>query len=234
MPSRTTPKQPPARRPPAKAGPPSKVWIGLLALVLIAGVVAVLASRGGDEDGTTVAGTEDGATGSTQLAAQETRPVRVSGTPLPRLQGQPDAATGAVIPTLEGAGFDGTPVSITADGRPKILVFVAHWCPHCQREVPRLAEHLRDKPLPADIDMVTVATGTSPDRPNYPPSKWLEAEEWPGPVLADSDDQTASAAFGLPSYPYFVAVDKDGKVVARTTGELTTDQFDELVRRARS
>jgi thiol-disulfide isomerase/thioredoxin len=201
-------------------------------VVLIAGVVAVVASRGDDDE--TVGSTDSGSTGSTALALQQTRPVMVAGSPLPRLAANPDAATGTVIPTVEGKGFDGTPVTIGADGRPKILVFVAHWCPHCQREVPRLSEYLQDRPLPADVDMVTVATGTTPDRPNYPPSEWLENEQWPGPVLADSEDQKAAAAFGISAYPFFVAADKDGKVVARTSGELTTDQFAELIRLARA
>jgi cytochrome c biogenesis protein CcmG, thiol:disulfide interchange protein DsbE len=233
VPDRTTPKpRPPARSAPAKGRPPSLLWVGLFVVVLIAGVVAVVTSRGSDDDGTTVAG-DNGTTGSTQLAAQETRPVEVSGTPIPRFDARSDTGAGMVIPTVEGASFDGTPVTIMPDGRPKVIVFVAHWCPHCQREVPRLSEYLRENPLPGDVDMVTVATGTTPDRPNYPPSAWLERETWPGPVLADSEDATAASAFGLSSYPFFVAADKDGKIVARTSGELTTDQFAELVRLAR-
>ncbi len=125
-------------------------------------------------------------------------------------------------------------MTIKADGRPKVVVFVAHWCPHCQREVPRLSEYLRDNPVPAGVEIVTVATGTTADRPNHPPSEWLERENWPGPVLADSEDAKTAEAFGLSAYPFFVAVDKDGKVVARTSGELTTDQFAELLRLARA
>jgi len=38
----------------------------------------------------------------------------------------------------------------------------------------------------------------------------------------------AADAFGLSAFPYFVAVDGSGKVVARTTGEITTDEFTNL------
>ena len=34
-----------------------------------------------------------------------------------------------------------------------------------------------------------------------------------------------SDAFGLSAFPYFVAADAQGNVVARTSGEITTDQF---------
>jgi len=50
--------------------------------------------------------------------------------------------------------------------------------------------------------------------------------------MADSADQKAAEAFGLPAYPYFVAVDGAGKVVARSTGEITTDEFAALAAKA--
>ena len=36
-------------------------------------------------------------------------------------------------------------------------------------------------------------------------------------------------AYGLPAFPYWVFVDADGTVAGRLTGELTTDQLDEVV-----
>ena len=205
----------------------------LLGVVALAGIVAVVASRGG-EDNTSSDPPPADASGSPESASAETRPVQVTGDALARFTSEPDPAVGRPIPQVAGASFDGTPVAIEANGRAKVIVVVAHWCPHCQREVPRLSEYLRDTPLPADVEMVTVATGTSPDRPNYPPSKWLADERWPGPVLADTEEGAAAAALGVSAYPFFVAADKDGNVVARTSGELTTEQFAELIRRARA
>src|SRR5262245_33121752 len=42
----------------------------------------------------------------------ETRPVQVTGDPLPRLGGYPDPAVGRPLPELRGAGFDGQAVAI--------------------------------------------------------------------------------------------------------------------------
>ena len=92
-----------------------------------------------------------------------------------------------------------------------------------------MSAHLASGPMPAGADLLTVATSTIPDRPNYPPSAWLDREEWPGPVLADSADGTAARAFGLTGFPYFVAANAAGEVVARTSGEISTQQFDQLV-----
>jgi thiol-disulfide isomerase/thioredoxin len=128
--------------------------------------------------------------------------------------------------------FDGTPVEIAPDGTAKLVVFLAHWCPHCQAEVPRLVDWMAGGGVPEGVEVVAVATATSPSRDNYPPSAWLEREGWPSPVLVDSATYDAATAYGLPSFPYFVALDADGNVTARASGELTTAQLDALVRTA--
>jgi thioredoxin-related protein len=38
--------------------------------------------------------------------------------------------------------------------------------------------------------------------------------------MADSDTYAAAAAYGLSSYPYFVVLDANGKVVQRASGEV--------------
>jgi hypothetical protein len=72
---------------------------------------------------------------------------------------------------------------------------------------------------------VSVSTAIDPARPNYPPDAWLADEGWTAPVLVDGDD-TAAQASGLSAYPFFVAIDGDGTVVLRASGELTTEQLD--------
>jgi len=195
------------------------MWVALSAIVLVAAVAAVLATRG---DNSTAAA----------AAIEQNRPVQVSGNPLPKLTTGPDAAVGAVIPELRGASFDGTSVDVTRNGQAKLVLFVAHWCPVCQREVRLLTDFLRTNPLPAGVQLVAVSTATDPNKPNSPPSSWLADERWPGPVLADSVDSAAAQAFGVSGFPYFVAVDGNGHVVERTKGMITTDQFTSLAHKA--
>jgi cytochrome c biogenesis protein CcmG, thiol:disulfide interchange protein DsbE len=204
-----------------KKGPPW-LWIGVAAVVLVLLVAAIVSSggSGGKKSKSSAAG------------LQQTRPVTVTGTPLASLPSSgDDPAVGKQIPEVKGQSFDGTPVDIGNDGRPKLVLFVAHWCPHCQREVPLLSGYLKSHPLPAGVDLYTVATATSSARPNYPPSAWLSKVGWKAPTMADSDDGKAANGFGLSAFPYFVAVDGSGKVVARTTGEITTDDFAALAAR---
>ena len=138
-----------------------------------------------------------------------------------------DPAIGRPIPEVHGASFDGSSVSIHADGRPKLLLFLAHWCPHCQREVPVVQAWLDAGRLPPAVDLISVATASDPARPNYPPADWLRREHWQPAVLVDGDNAAADR-FGLSAFPYWVAVRSDGTVASRVTGELTPTQLDAL------
>lgn len=205
----------------AKAPPKSRApFVIIGAAIVIALVIAIVATRNSGDDDSTLA---------------QTQPVTVTGAALPTLtDAGADAAVGRQVPELRGAGFDGSVVSISNDGRPKILVFVAHWCPHCQLEVPVITKWIAANGAPSGVDMYGVSTSVSKDRPNYPPSSWLAKEQWPLPTLADSGDATAAQAFGLNAFPYFAVVNASGKLVFRATGELDTTQLAQLVTLAKS
>jgi len=206
------------------------VWLGLGALVLVAAVIAIVVSTHSDSKKTAVVAT--GNRTANGVALKETQPVAVTGPALPTFGEGTDQAVGRTAPELAGSSFDGKSVTVAHDGRPKLVLFVAHWCPHCQREVPLLVEYLSGHPLPAGIDLLAVATSTSYNQPNYPPSAWLAREHWSSKVMADSSDFAAAKAFGLPAFPYFVALDSHSKVVGRTSGEISTEDFAKLVTKA--
>jgi cytochrome c biogenesis protein CcmG/thiol:disulfide interchange protein DsbE len=190
------------------------LWGGLAAVVVIAVVVAVVASGGGDDS-------------SAKATTFETHKVTVDGTSLPDYDAakSPDPGVGKTIPTLEGVSvLDGKPVTVKPTGKPQMVVFVAHWCPHCQAEVPKLVE-LAKQGVFDGVDVTAVATGTNSGYPNYPPSAWLESVKWPFPALADSPQYTAATAYGLSAYPYFVLVNAGGTVAARGSGEVPPDQI---------
>jgi hypothetical protein len=61
-------------------------------------------------------------------ATQEYADVSVSGSSLPPYsQESADLAVGMAMPEVVGESFDGTPVTITNDGRAKVILFLAHW-----------------------------------------------------------------------------------------------------------
>jgi cytochrome c biogenesis protein CcmG, thiol:disulfide interchange protein DsbE len=109
------------------------------------------------------------------------------------------------------------------------VIFAAHWCPVCQREVPKIQDWLDEDSLPEEVDVYLVSTNAQADGPEYPPSEWLGGLGWSEPVLLDNADQFAAVTWGLPGYPYMVFVGADGAVVQRASGELPIEQFDAQV-----
>jgi thiol-disulfide isomerase/thioredoxin len=200
--------------------------VGLVVLVMlvVGAIVYVVQSRSSDNAGAPPPGKAD----------LNWSDVAVTGAPLGEApQSGADPAIGQAAPGLAGKTFDGSPLTIPASGKAKVVMFVAHWCPHCQKEVPLITEHLNGR-LPSDVDLYAVSTGVREDRPNFPPGAWLRREDWPVPTLVDDSTGKAGEAYGLSGFPYFVAVDADGKVVDRQSGELTTEQFDALLAKAKA
>ena len=193
--------------------------------VIVLGVAAVLLTRSSDSS------TEKVSVGTPAI---EIGRVAVDGTALAAMPdgAAVDPAIGAAAPIIRGQSFDGTAGEILPGSGPMLVMFVAHWCPHCQREVPLVAKWLKNADL-AGVTVKAIATGTNPDLPNYPPSAWLAGEQWSVPTLADDAATTAATAYGLTSFPYFVALDATGHVVKRASGELTERQFNELASLAR-
>jgi len=194
-------------------------WIALAVVVVVAVAVALLASDGDGGDATV----DDGA-----LATAE---VSVAGEPLPPLEEGDDPAVGAEAPTLEGVAPDGTPTTVEPTGEPTLLAFLAHWCPHCQVELPRIVDLAEAGELD-ELRTVVVLTGTDEAAPNHPPAAWLDREGWTGEVLVDDADTPAARAFALSSYPYLVLLDGEGRVVARSAGELGEDGLRAFVAQA--
>jgi thiol-disulfide isomerase/thioredoxin len=194
------------------------VVIGLAVVIAVAVLLAL------------VLGGDDSSNGDGGVA--QTRPVTVEGALLapPDASASTDAAVGEAAPVLVGESFDGTRVTIGDDGRAKAIVFVAHWCPHCQQEVPVIKQYLDDPGLPERVDLYFVTTSTGSNQPNYPPSEWLEREGVGDvPTLVDDGENTAHAAYGGGGFPNLVLVGADGNVAARFSGELGADAYPVLL-----
>jgi thiol-disulfide isomerase/thioredoxin len=168
----------------------------------------------------------------------EVGPVEVDGTPLPPLAQvdvADDPARGTKAPILVGQDFDGQTVRIDAAANgPTMVVFLAHWCPHCNAEVPRINE-LRDAGrIPEGLDVIAVSTALNPGRPNFPPSQWFEDMDWSYPVLVDGVDMVqqnfiAADAYGIDGFPFVTLLDGEGSVAARWSGEHETDEIAQLI-----
>jgi cytochrome c biogenesis protein CcmG/thiol:disulfide interchange protein DsbE len=199
----------------------------------IAAIIAVvLVVGGGSSSSSTTTSTTGNSSEATQpingdaVAAAEYQLVQAQGEMLLALEDpNNDPARGAVAPVLKGFAFDGTPLTIAPTGKPKMVVFLAHWCSHCNAEVPRLIEWKNSGTMPGDMEVIGVSTGARDDAPNWPPSQWVVDKGWPWPVMADSEDQGAALAFGVSGYPGLLLLDGDGKVLARRSGEASIEEL---------
>ena len=155
------------------------------------------------------------------MAGAEVGTPSVTGTLLaPLLNQRPDPAIGVQIPSVTGADFEGNAVSIGPDDGAQAIVFLAHWCSHCQAEVPAVQEWIDAGATPDGVRLVSVATAMDDTRPNYPPSAWLDREGWTPPIVVDDEAQSVMQAFGGTAFPFWVFVSEDGTVAARAAGEL--------------
>ena len=235
----------------------SSLIVAVASTVVVAIVAVVLLSRGGVDD---TAATTTTASSSASVAssvpdtagptvgiaptslppitnggpATVTGSLAVAGSALPQFpESGADKAVGLTFPDLTGVKVtDSSPLAITNDGRPKVIIYLAHWCPHCQKEVPLLTGWIADNGMPQGVDLNAVSTGVAKDRGNYPPADWLIKEQFPVPTLADDAKNTAFGAAGLTSFPSFVAVGADGTVKVRAAGELSIAQFEQVLEAA--
>lgn len=148
----------------------------------------------------------------------------VSGESLPAFGDAPslaaDPAAGTAAPEVTGQDFDGSTVSIGGEGTPAVVIFLAHWCSHCQAEVPVVQSWLDSGGGVEGVDIVSVTTSASSGAQNWPPSEWLQREGWSSPNIRDDQANSVLNAYGGSSFPYWVFLDGDGNVALRLAGEI--------------
>lgn len=165
---------------------------GLLVLAIALG----FALLGGDGEGTGNGGFD---------------PADIAG---PTIEGEPipTGATGIEAPYVRADALLSEGVNeIPKPEEGTMIVFLAHWCPACNAEVPIINQWLEEVGVPEGTEVRTVATAIDETQANYPPDEWLRERNWTVPTLTDIDGSIA-AAYGVDSYPYWVFVDADGIV----------------------
>ena len=158
--------------------------------------------------------------------------VTVTGDPLPTFENEgDDPAVGERAPLLTGTGIDNEPVKIAPQEGGYVLVAMAHWCPHCRKEIPLIVAAQGEGELPSEVQVFGLATATSESQPNFPPAEWLADENWTYPTMVDDEAGTAAEAIGLEGYPFFLFVNGDGTVADRASGELEMGDLAERMRK---
>lgn len=157
--------------------------------------------------------------------------VTVEGDNLPFLQsGSADPAVGVTVPTVTGETLEGEQLTIGPGENAKIIVMLAHWCPHCQREVPIIQNWVDSGGLPEGVDIygTTVLTNRVRDGDTWPPSEWLESEGWTIPTIKDDQAGSIVNAYGMTGTPTYVVMGPDNENLGRLSGEIGIDGLNAL------
>ena len=206
------------------------IVVGVIVFVLGLAGVALLSTGGDDANSGDVLAPGETPRDTFSDDVEENRPVVVTGDPLPALDTvvDVDPAIGSAMPVVQGASFDGRPITVggPTDG-PTMYVFLAHWCPHCNDEIPELIELENRDGIPEGVGIVAISTAVDETAPNYPPSDWLVNKNWPSqwPVMADSVESTSFVVNGGGGFPYLLIADADGTVLDRASGTKSAEEL---------
>ncbi len=138
-------------------------------------------------------------------------------------------ATGETAPTVIGQNFEGEEVRIENDGRAKAIALLAHWCPHCQNEVPAVQDWIDSGGGVEGVDLYSISTAMESTRDNFPASGWLEREGWTAPVIRDDSNNTVHTAYGAGGFPFWVFVNSDGSVALRVAGSTSVENIEAIM-----
>lgn len=160
----------------------------------------------------------------------------IAGDALPAYDGSvvPDPAVGMPAPAAYGFDYEGNEIHIDPAEGPQLVMFEAHWCPHCAASLPDVMKLMEDGTIPSWLPITVVSTAELSTADNYPADKWLQELGWTGRVLRDSNEGDGAAgragmAYGGSGWPYFVVIGVDGNVLARASGELTKADMESLM-----
>jgi thiol-disulfide isomerase/thioredoxin len=176
------------------------MWLVPSGILLLVVAVAVAMSLGGSGNGNG---------GAASAAGQ----ALVSGPPL---ASQLDP--GATVPDFSAPGLFGGTVSWGEyRGEPTLLAVWAPWCPHCQKELPVLADVMAQTPNVRFVSLVTsIGLHPGPTAEGFMHDHGLSF-----PVAVDDSKDTIGRALGIESFPTLYFVARDGTVHRAEVGEMS-------------
>ena len=113
------------------------------------------------------------------------------------------------------------------DGKARVWMIWAHWCPYCQAELPEIqAWWPENSERFPNVELVTVTSAIDDSRSN-PLTPYLDSEQFPFPVIVDRTGEV-SRQFGTAAFPFWVVTDAEGTVVLRVAGALGVSSVDQI------
>lgn len=128
-----------------------------------------------------------------------------------------DPATGTQLGDVVGIDWGSeTEISISPRGDlPTLWLLVAHWCPHCQYQLPTLNGIWET--LPHDSVRTVVISTAQNEAGGGEEDDWLSSGDFQFPVMIDTGNRLATQ-FGASAFPFWVVTDPNGIVMGRFAG----------------
>jgi len=141
-----------------------------------------------------------------------------------------DSASGKNSPIIKFK-VPGDDIYVNYPGKsPTIFIFVAHWCPYCQEEIPEVIKWIEeDQIIQKGVNVVLIATSSDSGKSNYPPDEWLFNEKWQYPVIYDDANNQIANHFGVSYFPSWVFTENDGVIAFTHAGKITKEELSNLV-----
>ena len=116
------------------------------------------------------------------------------------------------------------------ENTPTIFLFVAHWCPFGQEEIPEVKKWIEDNDiLNKGVNVVLIVTSTDSNKVNYPPDSWLYNESWKYPVIYDDSTNSLADYFGVSYFPSWVFTESNGQVAFTHAGKIGLEELTKLI-----
>jgi thiol-disulfide isomerase/thioredoxin len=170
------------------------IFIAVIAVVLVGGVAAVVIASM----------TKDSASSGPSGSAATTAPAQRQ--PAPALSGT-DMITGQQVNLAD------------MKGKPTMVVAWAHWCPHCQKELPQIQQVSQD--TKDKYNFITFTTSAQPGQgpEGYQdPQQFIDTVGLTIPVIDDADGSIAKA-WGVQGFPSIWVLDSQGRIAEKASGE---------------
>ena len=136
-------------------------------------------------------------------------------------------ATGEIRPDLEFQGLDGQPHKLSEwNGKLLLLNFWATWCTPCLKEIPLLVEAQKAHGANG-LQIVGIAL----DKPELV-QQFRDRFQINYPLMVgEADVIRGMDALGdtLGAFPFSVLIAPDGRILQRVSGDLSPEEFEELL-----
>ena len=126
------------------------------------------------------------------------------------------ARIGKPAPPFSLPGRSGKVTLSQFRGRPVVVEFAASWCSHCRAEAPIIQKTL---PLYPQVQMITISAAREPKKVF---TSWFDTFLGKPMIgkLAYDTDLLVARQYGITGYPTLFFIDKEGKLVKVTSGQI--------------